>query len=152
MNSIITNTLNAVELVTCKKMSVNFDMLHSDVSIISVLLATVTHCKNNNIDYTVKSIISEIRKNREVSTIVLHADNVVFNPLLTVTGTNCRLFPVYYVQKIVDCLPTFVNPDAVVAVVPDVVVPVVDAVVAVVDVPVVKTTTKKTTTKKTASK
>lgn len=142
MNALITNTLNAVELATCKKMSINFDMLHSDVSIISVLIATVNHCKNHNLNYDVKSIISLIRKNREVSTIVLHADMMKFNPLLTVTGTNCRLFPIFYNQFMSD-VEFFVNPD--VATVENAVVAVVADAAPVVAVE----TTKKTTTKKT---
>jgi prolyl-tRNA synthetase len=115
-----------------KKCAVNVEMYHNPVSICTVVDATVSHLESLNhvVDAkTVKSIVAEIRKNREVSTIVLHADNLKFNPSLTVTGTNCRLFPVYFVQKMIDAIPEFINPESLKNVEPVVVVePVVDVV------------------------
>ena len=92
-----TTELKKDEVKALNKMRVNLDQTHSLVSIISVTLATNAHCKKAKIAYDVKEIVTLIRKNRETSTTVLHAEQVAFNPTLTVYGTNCRLFPLYYV-------------------------------------------------------
>jgi hypothetical protein len=102
--SILTNNSlnNAVMLNCLKKNAVNIDMLHSPVAIVSVVLATVEHLESLDIELTVtmlKQIIGEIRKNRELSTYILYADNVAFNPEMKIVGTNSRTFPDYFVQK-----------------------------------------------------
>lgn len=110
-NSIFANMLKTV------KPAVTADF-KSAVSICNVAFFTVQHLESLNVvvdSATVKMICAEIRKNREVSTIALFPDNIAFNPKLTVTGTNCRLFPVYFQQKLIDCIPSFINPLDVVA-------------------------------------
>lgn len=111
--------LTVAELLIFKKLSVNLDMIKSNVSIAFVAIETINFCKTNNFDYNIREIVSLIRSNRETSTTEKIEKMVAFNPELKVVGTNARLFPLFYHQfvnlkyelympEIENVIPTFI--------------------------------------------
>ena len=76
--------------------------------ILTILNETVEICKTHAIPVNLDKCLALIKTNRAKSDIAVHHD--FFNPALTVTGCNSRLFVDYYNQYVNLELPTY-NPE-----------------------------------------